>query len=157
MHPISIMVTDLISFFSLLQPHCLLPTPQIHQALSLNTLTLFCFVFPLCPEHFSRHLCGSVPHLLRGFVQKPPLQWVIPWTTLLKIAPLPLPCLIHRCPPQHSYTALLRWESLLYSLTYYYGLNHGPKKDVKIPTPVPVNVTFLKKGSLQMSQFKWGR
>lgn len=155
------MVTDLTSFYCLLltrlqphwpPPHSLNPPGTLTQHLG----TVLFYFFLLCPEHFSQTSVGLSPPSPSRFCSEASSTVSHTLNHLIENYKPPPPCLIHRCPPQHTYTALLCWESLLYweSLTYYYGLKHGPKKDVKILTPVPVNVTFLVKGSLQMSYFR---
>lgn len=71
----------------------------------------------------------SLPHLLRGFIQMSPLWGIIPRT--IKPAPtlprtqMPTPAHLLLCLAQRHY----------YALTYYYGVNHITKKDVKSPNP----------------------
>lgn len=156
MHPISIVVTDLIFYCLLLTLAASLPPP--HFSDPPGTLTQYLDTVLFCVSPLSRTLLqtsvGLSPSSPSGSCSEASSAVSHTLNHLIEnCTPLP-PRLIHRCPPHHTYTALLCWKSLLYSLPYYYGLNHGPKKDVKIPTPVPVNVTFLEKGSLQMSQFR---
>lgn len=110
-----------------------------------------------CPNvpnrHFPQHLRVSLPHLLWGFIRTSPLQGIVPWTTSLKTANLPLTLPHTRMPtPAHVLLSVARRHDC--TLTYYYGLNHITKEMIKTSSSVPVKVTFLGKVSLQVTKLR---
>lgn len=149
-HPCSLTSSPSAAFYS--APTSLSSSSFLRSTRHILTQCL-CTGFLLCPGHFPQHLRVSLPHLLWGFIRTSPLQGIVPWTTSLKTANLPLTLPHTRMPtPAHVLLSVARRHDC--TLTYYYGLNHITKEMIKTSSSVPVKVTFLGKGSLQVTKLR---